>query len=520
MGNSKTCRIAAVVFSGVLAAACIVSVVGCRPAVPEGPAHLTILHTNDTHAHLDNVPARCTLITGLRDGKAQSDQLLLDAGDVFAGTPYFSLYKGQADLWYMEYLKYDAMCLGNHEFDKGDDVLADFVKNADFPVLCANFDFSKAGVLGSRVRPWVIIERGGHKYGVFGLTTEETAEIARPGPEIVINDHLTWAKKAVEYFQGKGVNKIIALTHIGWDEDVKLASQVEGIDIIVGGHSHTVPDVYPLVVNNFSAPTVIVQAGCFDRYLGSFSVDFDSNGVIMGNAAGKLTAIDDTIPSDEIAAAKLAVYHAPIAVLMNKAAGSTLVALDGEGQDVRTRETNLGNLVADAVLDRGRYINAVIALVNGGGIRSSLPAGDISIGQVYEVLPFDNYMVGVDISGKQLLGALENGVSQVEAVQGRFLQVAGMRYKWDGSALPGKRIVSADVNTLDGYQPVEADKVYRVVTSDYVAGGGDGFTDIKAAANQVNLATPLTDVVAEYLGQHSPVNPQVEGRIMRTDSQQ
>jgi 5'-nucleotidase len=205
---------------------------------------------------------------------------------------------------------------------------------------------------------------------------------------------------------------------------------------------------------------------------------------------------------------------------MNKAAGSTLVALDGEGQDVRTRETNLGNLVADAVLDRGRYINAVIALVNGGGIRSSLPAGDISIGQVYEVLPFDNYMVSADISGQQLLGALENGVSQVEAVQGRFLQVAGMRYKWDGSALPGKRIVSADVNTLDGYQPVETDKVYRVVTSDYVAGGGDGFTDIKAAANQVNLATPLTDVVAEYLGQHSPVNPQVEGRIMRTDSQQ
>ena len=520
MGNPKMRYIFAVLLICIMAAAFVGPVTGCRPGISEGPAHLTILHTNDTHAHLDNVPDRCTLTTGARSEKTQSDVLLLDAGDLFAGTPYFSIFKGQADLWYLEYLKYDAMCLGNHEFDKGNDVLEDFVKNADFPVLCANFDFSKAGAFGSQVQPWVIIERGKHKYGIFGLTSEETAEISKPGPEILINDHVTWAKKAVEYFQGKGVNKIIALTHIGWDEDVKLASQVEGIDIIVGGHSHTVPDVYPLVVNNFSAPTVIVQAECFDRYLGHFGVDFDSKGVIAGKANGQLVAIDDTIPTDKIAADKLAEYHAPISLLMNKAAGSTQVALDGEGEDVRTRETNLGNLVADAVLNEGRYINAVIALVNGGGIRSSLPAGDISIGQVYEVLPFDNYMVGADISGKQLLGALENGVSQVEGVQGRFLQVAGMRFKWDGSAPPGKRIISADVNILDDYQPVEADKIYRVVTSDYVAGGGDGFTDIKAAANQVNLATPLTDVVSEYLNQHSPVSPQVEGRIIRIDSQQ
>lgn len=502
-----------------LAAGFIASVAGCRSAVQEGPAQLTILHTNDTHAHLANVPARCTLTTRLESEHPQSDQLLLDAGDVFAGTPYFSLYKGKADLWYMQYLKYDAMCLGNHEFDKGNEVLGDFVKDTGFPVLCANFDFSKAGALGSQVKPWVIIEKGRHKYGVFGLTTEETAEISRPGPEIVIADHTAWAKQAVAYFQGKGVNKIIALTHIGWDEDVKLAGEVEGIDIIVGGHSHTVPAVYPTVVNKFAAPTVIVQAGCFDRYLGSLSVDFDGNGVVVGKPGGQLTAIDKAIPDDKTAADKLTGYQAPIAALMNKAAGSTQVALDGEGADVRTRETNLGNLVADAALDKGRYVNAVIALINGGGIRSSLPAGDISMGQVYEVLPFDNYLVGADISGKQMLGALENGLSQVEGVQGRFLQVAGLRFKWDGGAAPGRRIVSAEVNTIDGYKPVEADKVYRVVTSDYVAGGGDGFTDIRAAANQINLSIPLTDVVSEYLNLHSPVNPQVEGRIVRIDGQ-
>jgi len=508
-----------VLFCCFLAAGCIWSATGCRTDVLDGPAHLTILHTNDTHAHLDNVAARCTLTTRLRNESAQSDVLLLDAGDVFAGTPYFSLYKGQADLWYMKYLKYDAMCLGNHEFDKGTEILGEFVKNADFPVLCANFDFSKAGELSGHVGKWTIIERGNAKYGVFGITTEETAEISRPGPDVAIKDHITWAKKAVEYFRGKGVNKIIALTHIGWDEDIELAGQVEGIDIIVGGHSHTVPVHYPEVVTKFSSPTVVVQAGCFDRYLGRFDVEFDGDGEIVQGVKGQLVAIDDSIPADKEASYKLDEYKEPLAKLMQKAAGSTLVELDGEGEHVRTRETNLGNMVADAMLDKGRYVNAVIALVNGGGIRSSLPAGDISLKQVYEVLPFDNYMVSTDVSGAQLIGVLENGVSQVGKVAGRFLQVAGLRYKWDAGAEPGKRIVSAEVRTLEGYKPVEAGKVYRVVTTDYVAGGGDGFTDIKAAANQINMGFPLTDLVSEYLNDHSPVNPGVEGRIIRIEGE-
>lgn len=485
--------------------------------MPAQPAHLTILHTNDTHAHLDKVANRCALTSRLKNEAAQSDVLLLDAGDVFAGTPYFSLYKGQADLWFMEYLKYDAMCLGNHEFDKGTELLGEFVNNADFPVLCANFDFSKDVALAGKIKPWIIVERGHNKYGVFGLTSEETAEISKPGPNVVINDHIVWAKNAVEYFRGKGVNKIIALTHIGWDEDIKLAGQVEGIDIIIGGHSHTVPARYPEIVNKFDAPTVIVQAGCFNRYLGRFNVDFDSKGVIVLGAAGQLIAIDDSLSADKAAADKLAEYSAPIKQLLQKAAGCTKVALEGEGEQIRTRETNLGNMVADSILEKGRYVNAELAIINGGAIRTSLPAGDISIGNVYEMLPFDNYMVSADVSGAQLMGALENGVSQVEGVKGRFLQVANLRYTWNAAAAPGKRIVSAEVKTLEGYRPVEAGKVYRVVTSEFVAGGGDGFTDIKAAAAQINMCFPLTDVVAEYLDQHSPVNPGVEGRIIRID---
>lgn len=508
-------RTLVILFCFIMAAVFSLPVTGCQQRVTEGPAHLTVLHTNDTHAHLSNVAARCTLTTRLKAESTKSDVLLLDAGDVFAGTPYFALYKGKADLWYMNYLKYDAMCLGNHEFDKGTDVLEDFVKETDFSVLCANFNFSKANALSSQIKPWTIIERGTNKYGIFGLTSEETAEISKPGPDVVINDHTVKAKEAVEYFKGKGINKVIALTHIGFDEDIKLAGQVEGIDIIVGGHSHTVPATYPQIVSKFSAPTVVVQAGCFDRYLGRFDVDFDSNGVVQQAVKGQLTAVTDSIPPDETAAKKLLEYNDPISKLMQKAAGCTQVALDGEGEHVRTVETNMGDLVADAMLEKGRNINAVITLVNGGAIRSSVPAGDISIGQIYEVLPFDNYMVSADVSGTQLIAALENGVSQVEGVKGRFLQVAGLRYKWDAAAAPGKRIVSVEVKTLEGYKPVNVDEIYRVVTTDFIVGGGDGFSDIKSAVNQINMGFPLTDVVSEYLNRYSPVNPQVEGRILR-----
>jgi len=481
----------------------------------DGECHLTILHTNDTHAHLNEVARRATEVEKIRNEVGNDNVLLLDAGDVFAGTAYFTLYEGQADLWFMNHMQYDAMCLGNHEFGKGTKVLAEFVDRADFPIICANFDFSRDPNLSGDIAPWVVIERGGKQYGLLGLTTEDTGEISSPGADIVINNHLDAAREAVADLENEGIDKIIAITHIGWEKDLDLARKVEGIDIIIGGHSYTVPDVYPTVVADDDTPTLVTQAGAYERYLGRLNVSFNSAGVVQGWDGSQLIPIDDAIAEDATCAAKLAEYKGPIDNLMKEGIGSTSVELDGERANVRTQETNLGDLITDAMLGKASVVEADLAILNSGAIRESIPAGEITLGQVFNVLPFDNHLVAVDLTGEQIITALENGVSKVEEVAGRFPQVSGLKFTWDPGAEPGQRIVSAEVETSSGYQPIDDSATYRVATNDYVYQGQDGYTVFQQGTNVSLLGFILHELVAAFIKANSPVSPHVEGRICR-----
>lgn len=475
---------------------------------------LTILHTNDTHAHLDSIARRATLVRQIRKEVGRDNMILLDAGDVFSGTPYFTVYKGSADVRFMNYLGYDAMTVGNHEFDLGPKVLADFIAKAKFPVLCANFDFSKEELLKDKVKAWVILEKGSEKYGVFGLTTPETAEISSPGKNIVINDYINTAKSIVKEMESSGINKIIALTHIGWDNDVKLAKEVEGIDIIVGGHSHTLPNPYPTVVADDNTPTLIVQANEYGNYLGRLDVVFNEAGVIQ-SWKGNLIPIDNKVPEESLCKTKLEDYKKPVTKLMNTVVGESLVDLDGERSRVRSQETNLGNLITDAMLEKAKIVDAKIAIQNGGGIRASISKGKITLGQIMTVLPFGNYLVTIDLTGQQIIEALENGVSQVSALAGRFPQVSGLRFTWDPKAEPGNRIISVEVKNPDGtYQPIDTSKTYRVVTNNFLAQGGDGYTVFQKGSNFINLGFVDYDVLKEYIQTHSPVDAKVEGRIV------
>ncbi|MFC2059248.1 bifunctional metallophosphatase/5'-nucleotidase [Chloroflexota bacterium] len=478
------------------------------------PASLTILHTNDVRSHLDNIAHRATKVSQVRNEVGADNLLLVDAGDVFSGTPYFTLYQGQAGLWFMNYMDYDAMCTGNHEFDKGPDVLASFVNSADFPVLCANFDFSNESSLAKEIAPWTIIEKGGERYGVFGLTTEDTRTLSLPGPDIIINNHISAAKKAVSDLTGEGIDKIIALTHIGWENDLKLAQEVEGIDIIIGGHTRTVPDIYPTVVTNDSTPTLIVQAGENGEYLGQLDVSFNENGVVQ-SWEGQLISIDDNIEEDATCADKLAEYDGPIEELMSTVIGETTVDLDGERGNVRVRETNLGNLIADAILDKAEYADATIAIQNSGSIRASIPAGYITLGQAMTVLPFRNYLMVVDLTGEQVITALENGISQVEQEEGRFPQVAGLRFTWNPSAESGSRIVSVEVSTREGYQQIKTSASYQVVINDFVYQGGDGYTIVQEGTNATSLDFTDYEALVEYIKANSPLSNETEGRIVQ-----
>jgi 2',3'-cyclic-nucleotide 2'-phosphodiesterase/3'-nucleotidase/5'-nucleotidase len=487
----------------------------CQAAPCQTEYAVTILHTNDTHAHLENVSRYCNKVIELRDSVGEDNTLLLHSGDVFAGTPYYLEYHGQADLWFMNYLKYDAMCLGNHEFDDGVDTLADFVTKAEFPILCANFDFSKEQRLAKVVIPNTIITRSELDYGIFGLTTKETKSMSSPGPNIVINDHIAAAKEAVTYFEKKGIDNVIALTHIGWDVDIELAKLVEGIDVIVGGHSHTVPNKYPTLIAEDDTPTLVVQAGCFDQYIGQLNVAFDKKGVVRDWTSSQLIPIDDKITEDAASAAKLAEYNKPLEQLLSTIIGKTLVELDSARERIRVKETNLGNLITDAMLRKAGCVNARIALINSGSVRKSIPVGDVSLWQAMQALPFNNYLESVDLTGKQIIDALENSVSQVEEVKGRFLQVAGLRFTWNPDNPPGERVGKVEIGTPDNYEPIEPESTYCVATTDYIIQGGDDYTVMNDGTNKENLGFMLYEVLAEYIKSNSPVNPAVEGRIKR-----
>ena len=452
---------------------------------------LTIMHTNDTHANLDKVAKKATAIKEVR--AENPDALLLDAGDVLTGTLYYNEFNGQADLEFMNLMGYDVMTFGNHEFDSGSTpeghkVLADFIKNAKFPFVSANINFSSDSNLSplfknevsdqpvdGTIYNGIVKEVDGEKVGIFGLTTEET--VALSSPHVEFENYLEEAEKAVDAFEKAGIDKIIALTHIGFDDnpdvdnDQELAKKVDGIDIIIGGHSHTKLE-QPVVVDKDEKgeekdPTVIVQAYQYNDFLGTLDVEFDENGVVTGQV-GELIAIADK-EEDPAVAESLKEYSSKIEKVKNEPTGATTVNelpnprtsdFEGATVSVRNSETALGNLITDGMLDKAKEFNpeTVIAMQNGGGIRAAIDKGDITVGEVITVLPFGNTLATMELTGEQIIEALEHSVRQAPKESGGFLHVSGMKYSYDSSKAVGSRIVKVEVkNEDDTYTELDED---------------------------------------------------------------
>ncbi|MGI8386757.1 5'-nucleotidase C-terminal domain-containing protein [Robertmurraya sp. P23] len=493
-------------------------------AVEEGPFTLSLLHTNDTHAYVEQFPRLITAVNELRAQKENS--LLLNAGDVFSGTLYFRQYLGLADLYFMNQLGFDAMTLGNHEFDKDSATLANFIKQAEFPIVSSNVNMTNDSELGplfndsiggtneqGEIFPAIIKQVDGEEVGIFGLTTEDTAFLANPGDNVVFEDAVEKAIETVEMLEAQGVDKIITLSHLGYQPDVELAGQVDGIDVIVGGHSHTTL-TEPVVIEK-EEPTLIVQANEYLKYLGVLDVTFDENGVIA-NYAGELKALS-AYAEDAAAKAKVEEYKLPLTELQKQVVGSTSVVLNGVRDDVRSKETNLGNLITDGMVAKANeFIPTYIAMQNGGGIRASIDQGDITLGEVLTVLPFGNNLVTLDLTGEEILAALEHSVSAPGA--GGFMQVAGLKFKYDAAKPVGERVWYVEAMTANGYEELQLDKTYRVATNAFTADGGDGYTMFKTAKDEGRIAELYIvdfEVFTSYLEKHNPVSPVVEGRIVQ-----
>lgn len=523
-----------------------------QPTTPEEEAfELSILHVNDTHAHVEAFPQLMTAVNEARASRENS--LLLHAGDVFSGTLYFNEFFGQADLEFMNAMNFDAMTFGNHEFDlggsdEGHKALTEFVKGAKFPMITANIDFSKdplfAGMFSDsyavtteqgKIYNGIIKEIDGEKVGIFGLTTEETEILSSPG-SIAFENYIEEANKAVAALEAQGVNKIIALTHIGYndnakvDNDLLLAKNVEGIDIIVGGHSHTKLDGPDIVNTNTIGEakdaTLIVQANEYGKFLGTLDVSFDKNGVVT-EYDGQLIEIAK-VTADEAGLKMFEPYKKRVDEVSNQEIGIELEApLENPRSNeedlfsVRANETILGNLITDAMLIKSqKYTDkeVVMALQNGGGIREAIPAGKVTVGQVITVLPNGNTLSLMDVTGAELKAAFELAVENAPKEKGGFLQVSGGRVTYDSSKPAGERIVSVELLNEDGtYTALEGGKTYTVATNAFTAIGGDGFTMFKAAYDDgrvTDLGLSDWENFAEHLTSGITIPTETEGRIV------
>ncbi len=493
---------------------------------------LTILHTNDFHARFepiskydgpcsaeDNTAGECfggsgRLQTAISEARGRTNNaILVDGGDQFQGTLFYTYYKGALAAEMMNQMGYDAMTVGNHEFDDGPEVLAGFMDAVNFPVLMSNADVSAEPLLADKLAKSTVIERGGEKIGLIGLTPQDTDELASPGDNITFSDPVAAVQGEVDKLTAEGVNKIIVLSHSGYLTDQRVAAETTGVDVIVGGHSNTLlsntneraEGAYPTLVGN----TAIVQAYAYGKFLGELNVTFDDAGNIT-EATGEPLIMDAAVTEDSATVDRIAEAAAPLEAIRNKVVAETSQAIDGDRDSCRQKECAMGNLVADAMLDRVKDQGIEIAIANSGGLRAGIDAGEVTMGEVLTVLPFQNTLSTFKVSGADVIVALENGVSQHEEVAGRFPQVAGMSYTFDPKAEVGSRI--SDV--MVGGAPIDMAKIYGVVSNDYVRKGGDGFDVFKTAQDAYDYGPDLADVTAEFLAKNAPYTPYTDGRIV------
>lgn len=521
-------------------------------AVTSGAAladyELNILHINDFHSRIESInkfdstcsaedegKGECfggaarllTAINQTRDGLAGKNVLTLNAGDNFQGSLFYTMYKGAAEAEMLNAMKFDAMTVGNHEFDDSEDALAPFLEKIQFPVVTANVIAGFSSKVKDKIKPSVVLTVAGEKIGIVGAVTNDTPEIATPGPNIMIGIDEQAIKDEVAKLKAEGVNKVIALTHVGYPRDLEVIAKIPDVDVVVGGHTHTflsntdkdASGPYPTMVDNPGGYKVpVVQAGQYTKYLGNLNIVFDDNGVVK-SAKGDPILVDAGFKPDEATVARIAELAKPIEELKAKVVGESAEAIDGDRKSCRAKECSMGNLIAEAMLDRVKDQGVTIAIQNGGGVRASVDAGPVTMGEVLTVLPFQNTIATFQLTGADLTTALENGLSQLEEGAGRFPQVAGMKYSFDPKKPAGSRVISVEV--MDDGKMVALDpvKTYSIVTNNYVRSGGDGY-DIFArnAKNAYDFGPSLEDTTAAYLAKNSPYKPFTDGRITLVES--
>ena len=483
---------------------------------PDCTVRVTLLQVNDVYqfAPVDQ-GARGGLARLLTMKKAiekeRPNTLFLLSGDTISPSVESITYKGaqMIDAWNTAQLDYSTF--GNHEFDFGPDVLRQRMQESKFKWLVANVIDKKTGKPFGGAEAYVVREFDGVKVAIFGLTLEETKVTSRPGPDVEFLNPCETARKLVAEIHARGIKTVVALTHLSMSEDKEVA-RCSGVDVIIGGHEHTL-----LESSSGGAPIFKMTADA--RELGVIDLNISKNTGAVQSIDWKVIPVTDKTPDDPEFAAINRKYGSLIKEL-SRVVGRTSVNLDARSAAGRTQETNVGDFIADAFR---ASTGADVALMNGGSIRADeiISAGSLTRRDVLSILPFKNKVVKVEVSGATLREVLEHGVarSAEDAEPGRFPQVSGIRFTFDGRHAPGSRIVDLSING----KPLDEKKTYTLAASDYVAiDGGDGYAMLKAARLLIprERAQFDADILQAAIVARKIVAPQTDGRIKRLDQNQ
>ncbi|CAG5022764.1 unnamed protein product [Parnassius apollo] len=515
----------------------------------EGLYELDIIHYNDFHARFEETSVEtptCRFNNGsclggfprlygeimeLRRQKPKS--LLLNAGDSFQGTYWYTLLKWNITQEFMNLLPHDAHAVGNHEFDDGPKGLAHYFAALKAPVVAANMDASKEPSLQGLFKPHVIVNCDGRKIGIIGLITTDTKTLSSPG-NVVFTDPMEATEREAEALTEKGVDIIIVLSHCGLEIDKQIARKHgKHIDIIVGGHSHSllwngdspsgeeVAGPYPVFIetsDDKEHKVVIVQASAFTKYMGNLTVYFDYLGRYVKWEGGPIF-LNRSIPEDPKIKQKLAPYAKIVHKAENVPVGQSVTTLRFE--DCVFGECALGDLLVDVFNDYAKAKvtteNSHLAFIQRGNIKSSIPSGQITKGTIFELLPFNDRIETFELQGKYVREALERSVSDAWAYspfKGPWvLQVSGLQVKYNISQPEGQRVIEVNVGSSESNTALNDEQFYQVTAPGYLADGGDGFQMFKNGKTNVKIIGRDEQILELYLKENSPINVTTDGRI-------
>lgn len=508
---------------GIGAGSSVGSVVGDRSPAGDttpGGTSVTLLHDTHFHGRFRNPFAEARNIAnyfGVMDDIARQHEhvLRLGNGDDLASSVLSAVFEGQhiVDAFNAGGLAYDTY--GNHDFDLGPATLRQRVGESNFTWVSANVRDERTGAVFARAqgaKRYDVRRVGDVPIGVTGLITPEAPEVTSIGEHTLVGDPVEAMREVVPRMRRDGAKVIVVLSHLAHDTAEDVAANVGNIDVIVGDHAASVLEE-PKVVHE----TLLSFAGDQFEYVGELTLHLTGKTLSPAHYDFTLHSVTEAVnqPGFTPNAAVDQVmrsYEEQVNERLDVVIGRTTEPLDTRTEVVRRTESNMGNFIADALRSD---VNAEIGLMNGGGIRTDTlyPNGDITKKMVVNILPFPNNTVKLEVSGDTLQAALENGVSKVTALAGRFPQVSGLRYTYDPAKPVGERIVAV---TIDG-ESLDSSATYTLATNDFVAAGGDGY-DMLADANVLrpaNEGTLLSHLVTETIQLQTPISPEPEGRITR-----